>query len=81
MTDEKKREDEHVVPGPNAPEPIEGGADRLHDDEGHDVLEEELQMDEPEVRVAPDAGAIHWHTQPVDGLGDEGVEAGRSTPA
>jgi hypothetical protein len=80
VTDDFQR-DEHVVPGPNAPEPIEGGPDRLLDPVAHEHFESDMQMEEPEVRVAPDSGAIHWHEQPADGLAEDGASSGRSTSA
>jgi len=80
VTDDFQR-DEHVVPGPNAPEPIEGGPDRVLDPVAHEHFESDMQMEEPETRVAPDSGAIHWHEQPADGLADDGASPGRSTSA
>ena len=47
----------------------------------HEHFESDMQMEEPETRVAPDSGAIHWHEQPADGLADDGASPGRSTSA
>ena len=37
-----------------------------------------VPMPEPEVRDAPDSGAIHWHTQLEPGLGSEDAGPGGS---